>query len=329
MSGEPPFISPRAPAHRGPLRSLVAACAMFFCACGTDGGGNSGEPTASPLLAVLGAFPAELAALLERATVADTITIDGRTFRSGQLGGARVILAMTGIGLVNATATTRALLEHFEVAGVVVSGVAGSPLRIGDVTVPETWALAGGEAHAAHPAWIELASQISSSGSVSLERCTERPDTPLGEQACLLHEPAVVVGGSGESSDPFGGSPFPCQPGGGEVFGCDVESSVSALAAVGGDSPTETFAVRAPEVPVAVDMETAAIAAEAAARGIPFIAFRAVSDGEGDPLDLPGFPAQFFAYYRLASSNAAATATAFLERLSGAAPTSRWVSEGI
>jgi nucleoside phosphorylase len=64
-----------------------------------------------------------------------------------------------------------------------------------------------------------------------------------------------------------------------------------------------------------VDMETAAIAREAATRGLPYIAFRAGSDGSGDPLGLPGFPAQFYAYYRLAARNAAAATSAFLERL--------------
>jgi len=61
-------------------------------------------------------------------------------------------------------------------------------------------------------------------------------------------------------------------------------------------------------------METAAVAREAQGRGVPFIAFRAVSDGAGDPLGLPGFPTQFFAYYRLAAHNAAAATTAFVTR---------------
>ena len=69
-----------------------------------------------------------------------------------------------------------------------------------------------------------------------------------------------------------------------------------------------------------VDMETAAIARETAERGLPYIAFRAGSDGGGDPLGLPGFPAQFYAYYRLAARNAAAAAAAFLERLAAPAP---------
>ena len=63
------------------------------------------------------------------------------------------------------------------------------------------------------------------------------------------------------------------------------------------------------------DMETAAIGQEAARHHVPFIAFRSTSDGSDDPLHLPGFPAQFFAYYRLAADTAAASVAAFLERL--------------
>ncbi|MCU1427209.1 MAG: hypothetical protein JWL83_1209, partial [Actinomycetia bacterium] len=37
------------------------------------------------------------------------------------------------------------------------------------------------------------------------------------------------------------------------------------------------------------------------------------SDGRGDPLNLPGFPWQFFAYRQLAGNNAAAVTIAFLK----------------
>jgi hypothetical protein len=63
----------------------------------------------------------------------------------------------------------------------------------------------------------------------------------------------------------------------------------------------------------ASDEETAAVAGVAAHNGTPFIAFRAVSDGQGDPLKLPGFPAQFFVYRQLAADNAASVAAAFLD----------------
>jgi hypothetical protein len=47
---------------------------------------------------------------------------------------------------------------------------------------------------------------------------------------------------------------------------------------------------------------------------VPFIGFRAVSDGGGDPLHLPGFPVQFFYYRQLAADNAARVTLAFLAR---------------
>jgi nucleoside phosphorylase len=68
---------------------------------------------------------------------------------------------------------------------------------------------------------------------------------------------------------------------------------------------------------VAADNESASVARVAAAAGIPFVAFRAVSDGAGDPLHLPGFPVQFFVYARLAAHNAAAATAAFLSRWTG------------
>jgi len=137
---------------------------------------------------------------------------------------------------------------------------------------------------------------------------------------CMPQEPAVVVGGVGQSSDPFGGAPFPCQPDGGDLFGCDVVSGDGASGAAVGRHVLASLASVDAEAPVANDMETAAIAREATVRGLPFIAFRAVSDGAGDPLELPGFPAQFFAYYHLAALNAAAATVAFLERVATTLP---------
>lgn len=269
------------------------------------------------MLAVLSAFPAELAAVLERATVEDTVMVNGHVFRVGTLGGVPVVLGMTGIGLVNAAATTSAVLEQFNVAGVVVSAVAGSTLEIGDAVVPESWTLEDGSTYPVDRAWFELAGALALPGAVSLERCTIPPSDPSQTTVCVLQEPAVVLGGVGQSSDPFGGNAFPCQPDGGDVFGCDV-GSANAASSSGSDRGVRAAVTAAdPEMPIVSDMETAAIAREAAAHGVRFIAFRAVSDGAGDPLGLPGFPAQFFAYYRLAAHNAAAATVAFLERMAG------------
>ncbi|MBI4517006.1 MAG: hypothetical protein HY699_14450 [Deltaproteobacteria bacterium] len=256
--------------------------------------------------------------MLAKAVIDDTVVIEGRVFRVGVLAGVPVVLGLTGIGLTNAGVTTRALLERFEVAGVVVSGVAGSSLRIADVSVPATWVLADGTSYSADPGWLALAGDIAQPRRLALERCTLVPAVSLEEPVCLPHEPAVVIGGVGQSSDTFGDTPFPCQAAGDDVFGCDVTTASAARAPAVWHALRAAASATAAAAPVAEDMETAAIAREAVARGLPFIAFRAVSDGAGDPLGLPGFPAQFFAYYHLAANNAAAATLAFLDRLADA-----------
>lgn len=285
---------------------------LAICGCGDN---DSSSP---PRIAVLSAFPAELAAYLDDASVSEGVVVNDRVFRVGVLGGVRVVMGLTGIGLVNAATTTRALLERFDVDGIVVSGVAGSPLQIGDVTVPTAWATKDGSTYAAQQNWLALAEDIAAPGMVSLERCTTVP--PVTQNfVCMPEDPVIVVGGVGQSRDSFGSNGFPCQPGGGDLYGCDIDSVGSPSAAAVRRTPA-TRTSDAAAAPVANDMETAAIAREATLHGIPFIAFRAVSDGEGDPLGLPGSLAQFSAYYHFAARNAAAATLAFLERIAATAP---------
>ncbi|WP_162824507.1 5'-methylthioadenosine/S-adenosylhomocysteine nucleosidase, partial [Escherichia coli] len=76
---------------------------------------------------------------------------DGHSFYVGTLAGAPVVLALSGIGLLNAEATTKTALATFRcgkapgISGVVFSGVAGGKSNIGDVTVPARWAFKGGK----------------------------------------------------------------------------------------------------------------------------------------------------------------------------------------
>ena len=139
------------------------------------------------------------------------------------------------------------------------------------------------------------------------------------------------MGGSGFTTDPFGGYSIPCVPGGGDIAGCEPcvlqgnpaydaqdfanrapkEASASFLEA--------TFAANSgpgDDNVAASDEETASVARVARQHHVPFLGVRAVSDGAGDPLHLPGFPAQFFVYRQLAGDNAAAVTIAFLRRWS-------------
>lgn len=297
------------PLRRAPLLSLLVL--LIACAGCSSGGACPSVPAGAAEgapVAVLAAMPSELSPLLARATVDEVRVIGGRAFHLGALGGVPVVLAMTGIGLVNATATTAQLVEAFAVRGVVFSGVAGSPHRIADVTVPLVWSLPpDGAPLPADPDWLALARAVAAKETVALERCTPvPPDASDAQLVCMPFAPAIFVGGRGESTDPYRGAAILCRPGGGDVFGCDPALPPAAAAATVEDDA------------VTVDMESAASAREAAARGLPFVAFRAVSDGTADPLGLPGFPSQFFAYYRLAAENAAIATAAFLEALSAA-----------
>lgn len=297
----------------GRSKWLVIAV-LWAVACG---GGTSGSAEAP--FAVLSAFPAELAAVLDLATVDETRTIDGHVFRIGRIGRRPVVMGMTGIGVANARDTTRILLDSFAVSGVVVSGVAGSPLLDGDVTVPATWVLdSDGSTYPADPGWLEQAAMIAQAGAIALESCAIVPEVGVppgataGQQVCFPYTPRVVVGGFGSTSDPYGGVAVGCTPNGNDVFACDSDP-LNAEAVSVGDSATADLVRLDAATQAAYDQETAAIAREALARSVRFIAFRASSDGGEDPLDLTGFT-EFFAYYRFAAHNAAAAAAAFVAR---------------
>jgi nucleoside phosphorylase len=182
---------------------------------------------------------------------------------------------------------------------------------------------------------LTTARRIARGSTLGLER-----KTPVGDALCacvdpstvktveLAYQPRVIVGGEGISADPFGGRKLPCFPSGGDVFGCEpcmeqTHDPAHVQAFVPGILPfvdpaffTDYFANQGGAADPqweSQDMETAAVAAVAADKGTPFIAFRAASDGGGDPLGLPGFPFQFFFYRQLAADNAATAAMAFLQ----------------
>jgi adenosylhomocysteine nucleosidase len=261
-------------------------------------------------LAIFSAFPAELAPLVARTTSLARVEVDGHPFYTGELAGVRVVLGLTGIGMVNAANSAETLLAGFDVAAVLFSGVAGSAHVIGDVVVPTQWIeTATGSVFPVNVALFELVHRVPS--TVSLERCTNVPP-PDGASTCILEQPEMLVGGTGHSGDSFGGA-FHCTPGAGEIFGCDLPEPAATTSTT--DQPPD----QPPDEPIdeliAEDMETAAVAKVAAAHDVPFLGFRGVSDGAGDPLGLPGFPSQFFAYYRLAAVNAAAGATGLLDQI--------------
>ena len=243
------------------------------------------------------------------------VQINGRTFYVGVLGNHPVILGPTGIGLMNAGATTRAALDAFDVEGVVVSAVAGTALQVGDVAVPTTWQLPDGRLYPTHGPWRDLAGDVVTAGGVMMDRCTSVAPNLSPEPVCIAGPPVVGFGGYGQSEDPFGDSPFPCQEDleqYADVFGCEVVPTRRPI-------PRASFRSRPPS------------------RSTPAAQRRGHGDG-GDrpgrggarpsfhrlprclrrrrrPARLAGVSSQFFSYYHLAARNAAAVTVAFLEGL--------------
>ncbi|HEX2998018.1 MAG TPA: 5'-methylthioadenosine/S-adenosylhomocysteine nucleosidase [Anaerolineales bacterium] len=282
---------------------------------------ESSKTDSSPRLAVMSAFEEELTQLRSKANITDKYVINGRTYYVGELAGKDVVLVLSGVSMVNAAMTAQTVLDHFEVSGIVFSGIAGGvnpDLKIGDVVVPAQWGEYQEQTFARETAdgWDagEPTTDFKNYGmmfpqSVSLVRKGQNPDSeeqlfwlPVSQnmleaakesaeqvqlsdctalKLCLDHKPKVVVGGNGVSGPTF-------------VDNADYREWV-----------WKTFQADA------LDMESAAVAHVAYVNDVPFIAFRSLSDLAGGG---PG-ENEISTFFQLAADNSANVVIAFLERL--------------
>jgi len=236
-------------------------------------------------------------------------------FVIGTLGGRPVVLFLSGISMVNATMTTQLALERFDITAIVVSGIAGGvdpSLHIGDVVVAQQWgqyleavfarevdgkfqpppfiktpysnhgmifptetgvrsAKGGLEKRFWFEADAGMLAAVGRIGTIDLKRCTSGQD-------CLREAPRLRVGGNGVS---------------GQVF---VDNAAFRQYVF------NTFKAQV------LDMETAAVATVAYANGVPFIAFRSLSDLAGGDHG----PNELRVFFQLASDNSAAVVQRFL-----------------
>lgn len=113
-------------------RIVACLCAMLFAlsAC-TDNRPSS-------CTAIIGAFGEEVRLIQERMKDRRKQTFMGVHFTSGTLNGRSIVLALTGVGKVNAAMTTTLLLDHFKPSEVIFTGIAGGlnpDLLPGDVII--------------------------------------------------------------------------------------------------------------------------------------------------------------------------------------------------
>lgn len=277
---------------------------------------------ATPRTAVLCAFEPEWKAL--RAIAKDMVeqNYKGVPIVTGEIEGKKVVLAMTGVSMVNAAMTTQMTLERYNVTRIVVSGIAGGvdpSLNIGDIAVPERWGQ-----------YLESLFARETKDGFSLRPGAKEEFLNYG----MIFPRGVRVFREGQAASPrqFW---FPVDPAMMAVARKALAEEAPALqhctasnvclthapqVRVGGNGVSgaafvdnadfRAYTFRTFEAQV-LDMESAAIAQVAATNDVPFIAFRALSDlaggGRGEN--------EIRIFEGLASNNAVTVMRTFLKAL--------------
>ena len=297
---------------------VQAGCSTVPAATPASAVADAVRLDATPRIAVISAFQPELTLLLGRVEQPRKYGVNGVEFTTGTLQGKPVVLFLSGISMVNAAMTTQLALDRFQVSNIVVSGIAGGVnpgLHIGDVTVAQRWGqylevVAARETAPGQyklPGWVQDASfghygafyprtvEVRSAGRAAAERkfwfesdarllavARSVEGLPLercdAQGHCLGRPPRIVVGGNGVSGQAF------------------VDNAALR------EYTFNTFQANV------LDMETAAMAHVAHANGVPFIAFRSLSDlaggGAGEN--------EMGTFFKIAADNSAKVLLAFL-----------------
>ncbi len=320
------------------LAPLVAAAAPRACLS-----------ECTPRIGIVSAFGAEAAILVKETRGARTWTINGNRFTTGTLRGNRVVIVLSGVSMINAAMTTQTLIDHFRIERLVMSGISGGvdpAHHVGDVLVPDTWVmplevfwhhdsslptpcgapgelsclglrlaridgkpvapftLPGGAAtglfmrenHATRPggaaegeyvfdyrvdpAMLAVAKEIAPTLARCGPKAARSADGAVDPGLCVGTQPRIVVGGRGVS---------------GTAFLANAAYRAYLFEQIGAQT---------------VDMETASLAHVAFVNGIPYIAFRSLSDLAG----AQDFNADVVALFAsgLAETNESAVTLAFL-----------------
>jgi adenosylhomocysteine nucleosidase len=304
----------------------------------------------TPRIGIVSAFGAEADILIEQTRNPRVHTINGKRFTTGTLRGNRVVIVLSGVSMVNATMVTQQMLDHFRVERLVMSGIAGGvdpANHVGDVTVPDRWAMpmeVFWNADSTLPAPCGKPVDVSCLGLRLATGADGQPlppfvmHTPKGEQVetgLFMRQNYVL----NSSNAPAGGFMFDypvdarmlavartlkpalerCGPKARRVAAVECVKQQPRLL-VGGRGVSATVFLANPQYRAYLhevlqaqtfEMETAALAHVAHANGVPYIAFRSLSDLAGGE----GFDAEVGALFAsgLAEANEAAVTLAFLE----------------
>jgi adenosylhomocysteine nucleosidase len=118
--------------------------ALGVMACSVVAAAPRCRSECAPRIGIVSAFGEEAKVLVAQTRGAKTWTIHGNRFTTGTLRGNRVVVVLSGVGMINAAMTTQTLIDHFRIERLIMSGIAGGidpAHHVGDVLVPESWVM--------------------------------------------------------------------------------------------------------------------------------------------------------------------------------------------
>ena len=212
-------------------------------------------------LAILSALEDEQSALIRQLQGARSVDRAGRTFWSGLLAGHEVILATSRIGKVSAAITAMHLIEVFGARSIVFTGVAGGVgpgVAVGDVVVASSFLQHDMDCSPLFPRYeLPLYGRAVLTPDAALTSGLVRASTDALQAPLAGYPRAVIHQGLIASGDRF-------------VSGAaEVQALVRAMSDAG-------------HLPLAVEMEGAAVAQVCHDCGVPFAAVRTISDRADD-----------------------------------------------
>lgn len=227
-------------------------------------------------LAILSALPEEQNGLQHLLTEAQTVRHAGRDFTMGRLHGRTVVLGLTGIGKVAAATTATVMMECFNSHALLFTGVAGgvgAGVHVGDVVVAQQFLQHDMDVRPLFPRW-----QVPGYAAPTLA-CDAAMSTGLlaSAQACVAQAAAW--------NEPLLAGSTPRAHHGLVASGDQFIVSAAVSGQIRSDLQD------AGHLPLAVEMEGAAIAQVCADYGVPFAAVRTISDRADDAahVDFPAF----------------------------------------
>ena len=256
---------------------------LLFLACllSLNPGHPMAQTTSRPVTAILGAYGDEITLLLEKVENKKESIVGGLSFTEGELNGRPVVVALTGIGKVNAAITTTLMIEHFHPSEVLFSGIAGGvdpALSPGDLVI--------GKKIGYH--------DYGTLGDSLVRDPTRNPVTRQNNPLLFASDDTLIsiaerVSRKLTLEKPIDGKPAPHIVSGIIVTGDVFVSSQKATRRLWQQLNAE-----------ATDMESAAVGQTCWQRNIPFLVIRSLSDAADSDAEK-----DIHRFYRVAAHNAA------------------------